>query len=76
MFAIPDERLGEDLACHVMVKEGEHIEPGELQAFVGQRLAKFKVPTVVKVVTESLPRNASGKIVKRELRDLYVDAAD
>ncbi len=73
VFGIPDERLGEDLACHVMVKEGEALSAGELQAFVGERLAKFKVPAIVKVVNESLPRNASGKIVKRELRDLYID---
>ena len=36
---------------------------------VGRRLAAFKVPTTVTVVTESLPRNASGKILKRTLRD-------
>ncbi len=69
VYGVPDERLGEELACHVMVKEGEDLDAGELQQFVGARLAKFKVPTVVTVVRESLPRNASGKILKRELRE-------
>jgi long-chain acyl-CoA synthetase len=74
VYGIPDERLGEALACHVMVKDGESLTVGELQAFVGERLAKFKVPTMVTIVTEQLPRNASGKILKRELRDAVVAA--
>ena len=69
VYGIPHERLGEELACHVMVKPGETLEVGDLQRFVGERLANFKVPTRVTIVTEQLPRNASGKILKRELRD-------
>ena len=69
VYGVPHERLGEELACHIMVKPGHSLEAGELQQFLGERLAKFKVPTIVTVVDESLPRNASGKIMKRELRD-------
>lgn len=72
VYGIPDERLGEELACHVMVKEGHTLEVGDLQQFVGERLAKFKVPTTVTIVTEQLPRNASGKILKRDLRDAFI----
>ena len=72
VYGIPDERLGEELACHVMVKDGATLDTGELQRFVGERLAKFKVPTTVTIVTEQLPRNASGKILKRNLRDAVV----
>ena len=57
-----------------MVKEGQTLEVHELQLFVGARLAAFKVPTTVTVVTESLPRNASGKILKRDLRDALIEA--
>lgn len=75
VYGIPHERLGEELACHVMVKDGESLGVDELRAFVGERLANFKVPTKVTIVTEQLPRNASGKILKRELRDaLLADA--
>ena len=69
VYGVPHERLGEELACHIMVKPGHSLEAGQLQQFLGERLAKFKVPTIVTVVDESLPRNASGKIMKRELRD-------
>ena len=72
VYGIPDERLGEELACHVMVKEGVILDAGDLQKFVGERLAKFKVPTVITIVNESLPRNASGKILKRDLRDALI----
>lgn len=69
VYGVPHERLGEELACHIMTKPGSSIDAGELQQFLGERLAKFKVPTIVTVVQESLPRNASGKILKRALRD-------
>ena len=72
VYGIPDERLGEELACHVMVKDGATLEVADLQRFVAERLAKFKVPTTVTIVDEQLPRNASGKILKRDLRDAYL----
>ena len=72
VYGIPHERLGEELACHVMVKPGQHLDVGELQRFLGERLARFEVPTTVTIVTEQLPRNASGKILKRNLRDAVI----
>ncbi len=45
------------------------IDVTELRAFVEARLASFTVPTIVEVVGEALPRNAAGKILKRELQD-------
>ena len=48
------------------------MEVGELRAFVGERLAGFKVPTTVDL-DEELPRNASGKVLKRQLRDAVID---
>ncbi len=69
VYGVPHERLGEELACHVMVKPGTTLDAGELQRFVGDRLASFKVPSIMTMVDEQLPRNASGKIMKRELRD-------
>lgn len=72
VYGVPHVRLGEELACHVMVKEGQQLDAVELQQFVGERLAKFKVPTIVTIVHEQLPRNASGKILKRELRDSMI----
>ena len=69
VYGVPHDRLGEELACHVMVKAGQSLEASDLQQFMGERVASFKVPSIVTVVTESLPRNASGKILKRDLRE-------
>ena len=69
VYGVPDARLGEELACHIMVKAGQALEASALQEFLAERIAKFKVPAIVTIVTDSLPRNASGKILKRDLRD-------
>jgi len=69
VYGLPNERLGEEVAAHVMVKPGATLSAEDLQRFVEERVAKFKVPTKVTLVSESLPRNAAGKILKRELRD-------
>ena len=72
VFGIPHERLGEELAAAVVLRQGIELTDAELQAFVGEQLASFKVPTHISFTTVQLPRNASGKILKRELRDSIV----
>ncbi|HEY5154187.1 MAG TPA: class I adenylate-forming enzyme family protein [Acidimicrobiales bacterium] len=69
VFGIPHERLGEELVVSVFLKEGMALTADELQAHVSERLAGFKVPTRVIFVDQQLPRGATGKILKRELRD-------
>jgi long-chain acyl-CoA synthetase len=69
VYGIPDERLGEEVACHVMVKPGETLDADDLRRFLADRLAKFEIPASITFVDEQLPRNASGKILKRQLRD-------
>ena len=69
VFGVPHERLGEEVAVAVLPKEGLPLDADELRAHVADRLAAFKVPSRVVVVGERLPRNAAGKILKRELRD-------
>jgi steroid-24-oyl-CoA synthetase len=76
VYGIPDERLGEEVACHIMVREGEILTELDIQRFVGDRLARFKVPVAITIVTEQLPRTASGKIMKRNLREATVASAD
>lgn len=72
VYGIPHERLGEELAAHVMLIKGKSATVEDLQVFLADRLALFKVPSVITLVGEQLPRNAAGKIVKRELRDLMI----
>ncbi len=69
VFGVPDERLGETVAAVVMVRPGARLSETELTAYVGEHLARFKVPEHVWLVNEQLPRIASGKIYKRGLRE-------
>jgi long-chain acyl-CoA synthetase len=69
VFGVPHERLGEEVAAAVYAKPGQTLTVADVQAHVAARLASFKVPTVVLLLDEQLPRNAAGKILKRDLRD-------
>ncbi|MEY2425582.1 MAG: steroid-24-oyl-CoA synthetase [Actinomycetota bacterium] len=71
VFGIPHERLGEEVAAVVCLREGESLDATALQEHVRERLAAFKVPTQIVFTTEQLPRNPAGKILKRELRDSF-----
>jgi len=68
VFGIPDERLGEEVAAAIVLKPGTSLSEGELRAFLGERIAKHKIPAKVWFLDDQLPRNANGKFVKRELR--------
>ena len=72
VFGVPHERLGEEVAAAVFPRVGADVSAEELQNHVRDRLAAFKVPTRIWIVDEALPRNASGKILKRELRDALI----
>ena len=67
--AAPDERWGEVPVAFVVVHEGAEVEADELISFCRDRLARFKTPKGVTFV-DQLPRNPSGKVLKRELREL------
>ncbi|MHB1987335.1 MAG: class I adenylate-forming enzyme family protein [Acidimicrobiales bacterium] len=69
VFGVPHERLGEEVAAVVYPRPGATLTGEELQEHVGARLASFKVPRHVSIVDKALPRNAAGKILKRQLRD-------
>jgi long-chain acyl-CoA synthetase len=69
VFGIPHPRLGEEVAACVHLKPGAQLATEELQQHVRERLAAFKVPSVVEFASDPLPRNASGKILKRQIRD-------
>jgi long-chain acyl-CoA synthetase len=71
VFGVPHERLGEEVACVIMLREGATLTEDELRNHVGQHLAAFKVPTRVVFTREPLLRNPAGKFLKRDLRALY-----
>lgn len=70
-ISIPHDSLGEEVGVVANTKEGQTITPEELQAFVKERLAAFKVPSKVWISSEPLPRNATGKILKKTLKEQY-----
>ena len=72
VFGVPHERLGEEVACVVVLKPGAALTVAELQEHLAAHLAVFKIPTKVWFATEPLPRNPAGKFLKRELRDAYL----
>src|SRR6266700_1992932 len=73
VVAMPDERWGEAPRAFVVLKPGQDIAGQALIAHCRSRLAGFKTPKQV-VFMDALPRNPSGKVLKRELREINRDA--
>ena len=73
VFGLPHDRLGEEVAAVVYPKPGRALAADDVRDHVGAHLAAFKVPSYVEIVTAQLPRNASGKILKRSIRDEIAD---
>ena len=71
LVGIPHRTLGEEPAAVVHLAPGEHASEEELKAWVRERLAVFKTPVRILFVEETLPRNANGKILKKELKKLF-----
>ena len=69
VFGVPDERLGEEVGVAVVLKAGESLTEEALRAHCAAIMAKHKVPRYVWFRSEPLPRNASGKFLKKDLRD-------
>ncbi|MEE1755803.1 class I adenylate-forming enzyme family protein [Streptomyces sp. SP18CS02] len=68
VLGVPHPVLGEEVAAVVRLRDGATADAGELRAHAGRGLAAFKVPAHVLVQDGPLPRNATGKVLKRDLR--------
>jgi len=78
VFGIPHDEWGEEIKAVVQPADGIAPGPGltaELLAFLGGRIARFKLPRTIDYVAE-LPRDPNGKLYKRRLRDPYWAARD
>ncbi|MXP31438.1 class I adenylate-forming enzyme family protein [Parerythrobacter jejuensis] len=71
IIGLPHKQLGEEPAAVVHLAPGTEASEAELQGWVAARLAKFKVPVRIVFVEETLPRNANGKILKKDLGALF-----
>lgn len=69
VFGLPEERLGEQVAAVVMTRPDESLTEDELKAYLIERIARFKVPSLIWIQNDPLPRLGTEKIFKRGLRE-------
>jgi long-chain acyl-CoA synthetase len=72
IVGIPHKVLGEEPGAVVQLSPGIELTADEVRAYVASRLAAFKVPVKVVFWPETLPRNPAGKVMKNELKRLFV----
>ncbi|HAE95185.1 MAG TPA: fatty acid--CoA ligase, partial [Hyphomonas atlantica] len=72
VVGIPHKVLGEEVGAVVQLKPGMQVSEDELRAHAAGHLAAFKVPVKILFMSEPLPRNANGKILKPVLREKFV----
>tara|TARA_B100000678_G_scaffold291287_1_gene307392 strand:- start:9807 stop:11537 length:1731 start_codon:yes stop_codon:yes gene_type:complete len=76
LVGIPHRTLGEEPAAVVHLAPGMTATEDELKQWVMDRLAKFKTPVKIIFCDETLPRNANGKILKRDLKSLFTEESE
>lgn len=69
VIGVPDEYRGENVKAYVSLKPGEEVSSEEIKAFARDRLAAYKYPRIVEII-DDLPKNTSGKIMRRLLQQL------
>jgi len=75
VIGLPDARWIEAVTAIVVIKEGQTLTSETVVAHCAQSMAHFKMPKRV-IFVDSLPKNPSGKLLKRELRQRYVETAN
>jgi acyl-CoA synthetase (AMP-forming)/AMP-acid ligase II len=70
VFGVPDDKWGEAVAAHVVLKPGAHWPAAAFDAYCAEKLGGFKRPRLVEFVA-TLPRNANGKVARKLVQDPY-----
>ncbi|MEH6551191.1 MAG: class I adenylate-forming enzyme family protein [Pseudomonadales bacterium] len=73
VFGLPDSRMGEQVAACIKPRPGSNVEKDAIKDFARQHLAGFKVPHYVWIHNEELPKNASGKVLKKDLKEAMIN---
>ena len=68
VFGVPDDRLGEEVAAAILLREGHAATADDLRGHVAALIAKHKAPRYIWFLSENIPRNASGKFLKKDLK--------
>ncbi len=71
VVGLPHRELGEEVVAVIEPRSGHRIDDNDVQGFAAARLARFKVPSRVIVIDEPLPRTATGKVLKRQLKERF-----
>jgi long-chain acyl-CoA synthetase len=66
VVGVPDEKMGEEVAAAVVLRDGQHADAADIRDFCKQRVAAYKYPRQV-WFTDTLPKGPTGKILKREI---------
>ncbi len=74
VFGVPDETMGEEMVLVAYAPETVNLSTEQIRSSLSEALAAYKVPKHIVVRNEPLPKNASGKLFKKKLRDEYIDA--
>jgi long-chain acyl-CoA synthetase len=75
VFGVPDERLGEAVACAILMDPGHTVSEPDLREYLETRLAGYKVPGRIIFASEPLLRTVTGKFLKREMPETYFPTA-
>jgi fatty-acyl-CoA synthase len=75
VVGVPDLRYGEELCAFVILREGAAVTPEELQEWCRGRIAHYKVPRYVQIVS-SFPMTVTGKVQKFKLREQAIEELD
>jgi acyl-CoA synthetase (AMP-forming)/AMP-acid ligase II len=75
VIGVPDDHWGETVKAMVVLRPGQQATSGEIIGFTGERLAHYKCPHTVEFI-DALPRNPTGKVLKRTLRAPYWQGRD
>lgn len=71
VYGVAHQDLGEEIAAVVVLKEGMKTDEDAIRLFVKERVAPYKYPRIIKIVDEPLPKSGSGKILKKEIKEIY-----
>lgn len=73
VFGLPSDRFGEEVAATVVGSAGISLTAADIQTHCSKHLAAFKVPQHIHVSTQSLPRNATKKTLKQQIKQQFID---